>query len=512
MSFHLSIPPSFFLSLSVSLRLCGKFICIMSTEIKLPMLGENVDSGVVINVLVSEGDEVAEGQPVIELETEKATIEIPASASGRVKEISVKEGATIKVGQVILTLEEGAGAAKAEEKKPRLAAKPEEEMREAAEAQKEEVKAVAAPSRAPAAPSRAPRAETRAKPRTEAPKREEANKEAAPRREEKAEEEEPPRDEVIKPRPEVQPRREEARELIAASPSVRRLARELGIDINEVVGSEPGGHISEDDVRNYARSIILNVTRMRPAAAVLPRPLPDFSKWGEIERKPMSGIRLKTAAALSEAWQTVPHVTHFDQADITELEELRQRFGKKAEEVGAKLTITAIALKVVASALKIFPQFNASVDASRGEIVYKKYYNIGVAVDTDRGLLVPVIRDADRKNILELAVELTEMSVKARDKKITIEEMQGGSFTITNLGGIGGVNFSPIVNSPEVAILGVARAARQPVFIDGQIAPRLMLPLALSYDHRLIDGADAARFLRWVAEALQQPLLLALEG
>ena len=425
----------------------------MATEIKLPMLGENVDSGVVINVLVSEGDEVAEGQPVIELETEKATIEVPASASGRVKEISVKEGATIKVGQVILTLEEGAGAAKAEEKKPRLAAKPEEEMREAAEAQKEEVKAVAAPSRAP-------RAETRAKPRAEEPKREEAKKEAAPRREEKAEEEEPPRDEVIKPRPEVQPRREEARELIAASPSVRRLARELGIDINEVVGSEPGGRISEDDVRNYARSIILNVTRMRPAAAGLPRPLPDFSKWGEIERKPMSGIRLKTAAALSEAWQTVPHVTHFDQADITELEELRQRFGKKAEEAGAKLTITAIALKVVASALKIFPQFNASVDASREEIVYKKYCNIGVAVDTDRGLLVPVIRDADRKNILELAVELTEMSVKARDKKITIEEMQGGSFTITNLGGIGGVNFSPIVNSPEVAILGVG--ARRP--------------------------------------------------
>jgi pyruvate dehydrogenase E2 component (dihydrolipoamide acetyltransferase) len=293
---------------------------------------------------------------------------------------------------------------------------------------------------------------------------------------------------------------------------VRRLARELGIDINEVVGSEPGGRVSEEDVRNYARSIILNVTRLRPAAVGGAHPLPDFSKWGEIERKPMSGIRRKTAAALSEAWQTIPHVTHFDHADITELEELRQRFGKKAEEAGGKLTITAIALKVVASALKVFPQFNASVDASTEEIIYKKYFNIGVAVDTDRGLLVPVIRDADKKNILELAVELTELSEKARDRKITIEEMQGGSFTITNLGGIGGVNFSPIINTPEVAILGVARAAHQPVFVDGQIAPRLMLPLALSYDHRLIDGADAARFLRWVAEALQQPLLLALEG
>jgi pyruvate dehydrogenase E2 component (dihydrolipoamide acetyltransferase) len=493
----------------------------MANEIKLPALGENVDSGVVVNILVAEGDDVAEGQPMIELETEKATVEVPASASGRVKEISVKEGETIKVGQVILILEEGAGAAKAEERKPKPAAKPEEEkrgkpatkpeqeMRETAEAPEEEVKAVAAPSRAP-------KAETRAKPRAEEPKRESPKKEAAPRREEKAEKEEPPRGEVAEPRPapasEKAPRPEEARELIAAAPSVRRLARELGIDINEVVGSEPGGRISEEDVRNYARSIILNVTRLRPAAVGMAAPLPDFSKWGEIERKPMSGIRRKTSAALSEAWQTIPHVTHFDQADITDLEELRQRFAKKAEEAGGKLTITAIALKVVASALKVFPQFNASVDAASQEIIYKKYCNIGVAVDTDRGLLVPVLRDADKKNILELAVELTELSEKARNRKITIEEMQGGSFTITNLGGIGGVNFSPIINSPEVAILGLARAARQPVFVDGQIAPRLTLPLALSYDHRLIDGADAARFLRWVAEALQQPLLLALEG
>jgi pyruvate dehydrogenase E2 component (dihydrolipoamide acetyltransferase) len=286
----------------------------------------------------------------------------------------------------------------------------------------------------------------------------------------------------------------------------------LGIDINEVVGSEPGGRVSEDDVRNYARSIILNVTRLRPAAQAVAEPLPDFSKWGEIERKPMSGVRRKTSERVSEAWQTIPHVTHFDQADITELEELRERFGKKAEAVGGKLTITAIALKVVASALKVFPQFNASVDVSAGEIIYKKYCNIGVAVDTDRGLLVPVIRNADKKNILELAVELTELSEKARNKKIAIEEMQGGSFTITNLGGIGGSNFSPLINGPEVAILGVARAALRPAFIDGQIAPRLTLPLSLSYDHRLIDGADAARFLRWVVEALQQPLLLALEG
>src|SRR5262245_18995930 len=402
----------------------------MATEIKLPMLGENVESGVVLNVLVSEGSDVAEGQPVIELETEKATVEVPASTSGRVKEISVKEGETIKVGQVILILEEGAGAAKPGERKPRPAAKPEEEkrgkpatkpeeeMRETAEAQEEGVKAAAAPSRAPGA-------ETRAKPRAEEPKREAPKKEAAPRREEKAEKEEPPQGEVAEPRPaptpEKAPRPEEARELNAAAPSVRRLARELGIYINEVVGSEPGGRRSEEDVRNCARSIILNVTRLRPAAVEGARPLPDFSKWGEIERKPMSGIRRKTSAALSEAWQTIPNVTHFDQADITDLEELRQRFAKKAEEAGGKLTITAIALKAVASALKVFPQFNASVDAAAEEIIYKKYCNIGVAVDTDRGLLLPVIRDADKKNILELAVELTDLSEKARNRKITIE-------------------------------------------------------------------------------------------
>jgi pyruvate dehydrogenase E2 component (dihydrolipoyllysine-residue acetyltransferase) len=476
----------------------------MAIEIKLPILGENVDSGVVVNVLVSEGDEVNEGQPLIELETEKATVEVPASASGRVKEIRVKEGDTINVGQVIFMLEEGAEAAKAEEKKPKPSVKPEKELRETAQTQEEEVKAVAAPSRAP-------RAETRAMPRAEETKKE------PPRREEKALKEELPRREAGKPWPEVQPKPKEApepepRELIAASPSVRRLARELGIDINEVAGSEPGGRVSEEDVRNYARSIILNVTRLRPAAQTAASPLPDFSQWGDIERKPMSGIRRKTSAALSEAWQTIPHVTNFDQADVTELEELRERFGKKAENAGGKLTITAIAIKVIASALKVFPQFNASVDAQAEEIIYKKYCNIGVAVDTDRGLLVPVIKDADKKNILELAAELAELSEKARNKKLSIEEMQGGSFTITNLGGIGGLNFTPIINSPEVAILGIARASRQPVFVDGAIAPRLMLPLALSYDHRLIDGANAARFLRWVAEALQQPLLLALEG
>jgi pyruvate dehydrogenase E2 component (dihydrolipoamide acetyltransferase) len=226
----------------------------------------------------------------------------------------------------------------------------------------------------------------------------------------------------------------------------------------------------------------------------------------------MSSVRRKTSEHMQLSWSTIPHVTQFDKGDVTELDQLREHFGEKAKAAGGKLTVTAIILKVVASALRLFPQFNASLDSARSEIIFKKYFHIGVAVDTDRGLLVPVIRDVDKKNILDLSVELSQLAEKARNKKLTLEEMQGGTFTITNLGGIGGTNFSPIVNAPEVAILGVSRASTEAVFINGKFEARLMLPLSLSYDHRLIDGADAARFLRWVAEALEQPFLLALEG
>jgi pyruvate dehydrogenase E2 component (dihydrolipoamide acetyltransferase) len=225
----------------------------------------------------------------------------------------------------------------------------------------------------------------------------------------------------------------------------------------------------------------------------------------------MSNVRRKTAEHVSYGW-IAPHVTQHDKADITNLEKLRKEYGKKAEQAGGKLTVTAIILKVTASALRVFPQFNTSVDMANNEIIYKKYYHIGVAVDTDRGLLVPVIRDVDKKNIIELSVELNQISEKARSKKITLEEMKGSTFTISNLGGLGGAYFTPIINFPEVAILGVSRSSIEPVLIDGQFEPRLMLPLSLSYDHRVIDGADAARFLRWVAEALEQPFKLILEG
>jgi pyruvate dehydrogenase E2 component (dihydrolipoamide acetyltransferase) len=238
--------------------------------------------------------------------------------------------------------------------------------------------------------------------------------------------------------------------------------------------------------------------------------LPALSRWTEVERKPMSNVRRKTAEHLARAWNAIPHVTQHDVADITALEALRKEYAPQAEKAGGKLTMTAIALKVVAVALKRFPQFNASVDAARNEIVYRKSVHIGVAADTDRGLLVPVVRDVDRKGLIELSVELSQLSEKARAGKLTLDEMQGGGFSISNLGGIGGTAFTPIVNWPEVAILGISRSAHEPHWTGQAFEPRLMLPLSLSYDHRLIDGADAARFLRWVAQAFEQPFVMQL--
>jgi pyruvate dehydrogenase E2 component (dihydrolipoamide acetyltransferase) len=298
---------------------------------------------------------------------------------------------------------------------------------------------------------------------------------------------------------------------VPAAPHVRRLARELGIDIHNVPGNGPGGRISENDVKLHAKGL-LSAGAGTASTHVKQPALPDFGKWGKIERVSMRGVRRKTAEHMWEAWSAIPHVTQQDKADITELEQLRTKFGPKAAEAGGKMTVTAIALKVCASALKIFPQFNASIDMEKEEIVYKQFINIGVAVDTDRGLLVPVIREVDKKNIVELAAELTGLSKKARDKKLSPADMEGGTFTITNLGGIGGTGFSPIVNYPEVSILGLSRSSMEPVWMENKFEPRMVLPLSLSYDHRLIDGADAARFLRWIAEAFEQPFLLSVQG
>ena len=451
-----------------------------ASEFKLPELGENISQGDLVRLMVTPGVKVSEGQPVMELETDKAVVEVPSSVSGVVKEVKVKEGEKIKVGQVIFTLEGGAAAAQ--------------------------------PARPRSAPVEHVSGQHGAR----------LAFQAAIRAEGKTEEQALPPDQPHQtvasfsmPAQLGKVAGTEQRQPVPAAPHVRRLAREVGIDIYEVKGTGPGGRISEDDVKAHAKALLSTAA----AAAATPRAghfaqphLPDFAKWGKIERVSMRGVRRKTAQHLAEAWNTIPHVTQHDRADITELEHLRARFAPKAEEAGGKMTVTAIALKVCAAALKVFPQFNASIDIEKEEIVYKQYINIGVAADTDRGLLVPVIRDVEKKNIVELAVELSGLSKKARDKKLTPADMEGGTFTITNLGGIGGVGFTPIVNFPEVAILGLSRSRIEPEWINGKFEPRLILPLSLSYDHRLIDGADAARFLRWISEAFEQPFLLSVQG
>lgn len=448
-----------------------------AAEFRLPELGENIEQGDLVRLMISPGSRVSEGQPILELETDKAVVEVPSSVTGVVKEIRVKEGDKLKVGQVIFTLD-GAAAAATPVSRP------------------EPVEHVSGQHGARLAFQLAIQAEG------------------------KTEEQALPPDQPSPPLPAFSMPVQlgkvagtEHREPIPAAPMVRRLARELGVDIYEVKGTGPGGRISEDDVKAHTKQLLVTAVTAAQVPRTLAEPkLPDFAKWGKIERVSMRSVRRKTAEHLREAWNTIPHVTQNDRADITELEQLRARFAPKAEEAGGKMTVTAIALKIVASALKIFPQFNASIDMDRSEIVYKQYVNIGVAVDTERGLLVPVLRDVDKKNIVELAAEMSQLSKKAREKKLAPEEMEGGTFTITNLGGIGGTGFSPIVNHPEVAILGLSRSRMEPEWINGKFEPRLILPLSLSYDHRLIDGADAARFLRWVAEAFEQPFLLSVQG
>lgn len=421
----------------------------------LPELGESIESGDVVQVLVTVGDQIAAEQSVLELETDKAVVEVPSPVSGSVTAIHVAPGDKAAVGQLIVTLETG-GATAAHEVPAAIEPMPDAGPAPAAPASI--AMPIAGPVRPPAPTAR------------------------------------------------------ETRPVTPAAPSVRRLAREIGVDIHEVPGSGPGGRVSADDVKRYARTRPSGKSSTAQAAAPAVVSLPDFRRWGDVERRPMSNVRRLIADQMTRTWATVPQVTQYDKADITELEQLRQTYGRKAVAADGRLTLTAIALKVVAAALKRFPQFNASVDMATHDVIYKQYYHVGVAVDTDRGLLVPVIRDVDSKNLITLAVELTALAERARSRKTALEEMQGGTFTITNLGGIGGSGFSPILNAPEVAILGMARSRIEPVYTDGQFAPRLILPLSLSYDHRLIDGADGARFLRWVAEALSQPFLLSLEG
>jgi len=445
----------------------------------LPNLGDGVAQGDVLKVLVKVGDTLKVDQPVLELETDKATIEVPSSVAGVVKDIRTKAGDKVKPGQVVLVVDQGVAGAPPQVDPP-----------------------VAAPAPTPVA---APVAASAAAPMPV----------AAPTPVVAAAPPLPPGVAAAVAAPAAAPMQSAAYPSGPAAPSVRRLAREIGVDITRVPGTGPGGRISLDDVKAFAKAALSGTggaVAAMPGVALQQRALPDFSKFGEVERKPMSGVRRKTAEHLTYAWNTIPHVTQFDKADITDLEKVRQKYRSEVEKLGGNLTVTAVTAKVLATALRKFPQFNASVDPATESIVYKKFVNIGIAVDTDFGLLVPVIRHADQKNLGQLSVEISQMADKAKARKLTLDEMSGGSMSITNLGGIGGTGFTPIVNWPEVAILGISRGVYEPKWNGSTFEPRQMLPLSLSYDHRLIDGADAMRFLRWVADALEEPFALALRG
>jgi pyruvate dehydrogenase E2 component (dihydrolipoamide acetyltransferase) len=420
-------------------------------EFFLPNLGEGIENGVVVAVNVKPGDTVTTGQELFTIETDKASMPLPADADGKVEEVRVKQGDKVNIGAVLAVLS-GAGAVKP------LAASP------------------------PPAPVAQPK-----------PQPTQAQVAAGPSGN-------------------GSPGVTADRGLVPAGPATRRYAREHGVNLAEVPGTARGGRVTVDDVKTHIRSRMATPVAYAPGSPGGARPLPDFSKYGPIERKPVSNLRKKIAENLTVTWHTVPAVTQYDLADITDLEAGRKRIAEGLPKGSPKVTMTVLAIKAAVAALREFPHFGASLDLANGEVVYKHYFHIGIAVDTERGLVVPVIRDADKKTIRDLAAEVASLAEKARGGKLTIDEMRGGTFTITNLGGIGGTAFSPIINYPEVAILGLSRSSIQPVFKDGQFVPRLVMPLCLTYDHRIIDGADGARFTTRLVQLFSDPIRLLMES
>ena len=422
----------------------------------LPALGEGIDGGTITQVFVKVGDAVKAGQNLVAIETDKSTVEVPADADGVVGAVRVKPGDKVSIGGKLLTIT-GASAARP-------------------------VPVVAAPQAA-TAPPKTPTVDTAGSPKAVVHENGTATK-----------------------------------TLIPAGPATRRLARKLGVGLTEVNGSGRGGRVTLDDVMGFVSDERHRVKQGGGApsggvivnAFALP-PLPDFAKYGEVEKKPVANIRQTIARNLTVAWRTMPMVTQHDLADVTDLEAARKRTADAAPKGAAKITMTVLAIKACVAALREFPTFNSSYDMNAGELILKKYFHIGIAVDTERGLVVPVIRDADKKSIRDLAAEMTALAEKARAGKLAIDEMRGGCFTITNLGGVGGTSFTPIVNYPEVAILGLSRSSLQPVVRDGGIVPRLMLPLSLTYDHRVVDGADGARFTTRLVQLFSDPLRLLME-
>ncbi len=418
-------------------------------DVKLPHLGEGADSGTVVNLFVKEGDQIAKDQPILELENEKAVATIPSTGAGTVTKIFVKTGDKISVGQKLVSLT-GDGIAPA-------AAKP------AAEAPKPKAKA--------AMPE----------PESEPEPEEEVSAES---------------NESI----------EKSNAAVAASPVIRRLARDLGIDLARVRGSARGGRVTMEDVRAYIQRLQKLAAQPKASGGAPAKPAAesvDFSKWGSVTKKPLSPLRQVIARRMTENWNAIPHVTQFDEADITPLLEMRKKYVAAYEKKGARLTVTTFVLKAVADTLKKHPYLNSSLDEVTQEIILKDYVHLGIAVDTEAGLIVPVLRDADKKDLIQLSKDLEELAKKARDRKVSGEDLRGGSFTISNQGGIGGGHFTPIVNKPEVAILGLGKGAAKAVVRENKIEPRTILPVALSYDHRVIDGGVAARFIVDLVKAIE---------
>jgi len=452
----------------------------MSRAFVLPDLGEGLVEAEIVRVLVKEGEIVPEDAPLLEVETDKAQVEIPSPMAGRIEKVHVAAHQTVRVGEVLVTFAEAAVRGE-----PRSGGEP--------------------------SPSVIDNVSGTGEPRTAAPSPQPAPAPAAP--------------------PSATPRGSSAPPAregpVPATPSTRRLARELGVDLRTVRGSGSGGRVLDDDVR-AAATRPATVDEAAPPAAppaparreaakplarvgLEPPPLPNFEQWGAVERRPLSHLRRTIAERMALSAALVPHVTHFDRADITELDALIRRNLDPARERGVVLTLTSFLLKATALALRDHPDFNASLDAEAGELILKRYHHLGVAVASDRGLIVPVIRDVDRKPLIELARELAALAQRVREGKATLEDLRGGTFTITNIGALGGTGAIPIINYPEVAILGVARAREEAVVREGQIVPRLMLPLSLTFDHRVADGADGARFAADIVRRLERPDHLLLE-
>ena len=437
-------------------------------EFKLPELGENIEGGDIINIMVSKGESVIKEQPIMEIETDKAVIELPAPIDGLIKELHVENGDSIIIGQLLVTFDtDGNQPSKSAEQDVS-----EPEAIAIKEVSQETVKEI--------------------KPEEQASDSElgsdNSNVISISR-----EEEDSDNNKII----------------IPASPSVRRLAREIGVEITNVDGSGPGGRITENDVKEFAKSNLSTTEAKKSTTAKITQVDQTQKSGGLIEE--MNKVRILTADRLTQSWKA-PHVTQHDKADITELEKLRKQYGDQVSQAGGKLTMTSIVTKITSQALVKFPKFNCSIDMENHQIINNNNFNIGIAVDTDRGLLVPVIKNADKKNITEISVELSDISQRSRNKKIKVDELQGSTFTITNLGGIGGTYFTPVINFPNVAILGLSRSTIEPVYTDGEFKPRLMMPVSLSYDHRIIDGADAIRFLRWIIEGLENPFFTLLNS